>query len=136
MAGRWQTGHAPLTQNAKGLQRHGGRFGDAGEQATGCRLILDQLLQGLVGCQVLRTHRTTGQGNQVEGLRQQVHQHRIGRQASAAGAGEHAPPFDTGHHHFYFGAAQYVDQGHGLQVVGALGKGNQGSKGHQVLSTE
>ncbi|MNZ81068.1 hypothetical protein D3C78_997250 [compost metagenome] len=89
-----------------------------------------------MGCQVLRTHRATGQGNQVEGLRQQVHQHRIGRQASAAGAGEHASPFDAGHHHFHFGAAQYVYQGDGLQVIGTLGEGNQGSKGHQGLSTE
>ncbi|MOA29489.1 hypothetical protein D3C78_1505050 [compost metagenome] len=85
---------------------------------------------------MLCPHSATRQGNQVERLRQQVHQHGIGRQPSAAGASEHAPPFDTGHHHFYFGAAQYVDQGHGLQVIGALGEGNQGSKGHRVLSTE
>ena len=75
MAGRWQAGHAPLTQYAKGLQRQRRSFGDAGEQAPGAGLILDQLLQGLMGGQMLRPDHTAGQDDQVERLRQQIDQH-------------------------------------------------------------
>ena len=83
-----------------------------------------------MGRQVLAAHGAAGQDNQVEGLRQHVHQHRIGGQACAPGARQHAPRLDAGHHHFDIRPTQHVDQGDALQVVDALGKGNQGSKGH------
>jgi hypothetical protein len=105
MAGRGQAGHAPLTQYAKGLQRQRRGLGDAGEQAPGRGLILDQLLQGLMRRQMLRPHVTTGQDDQVERLCQHVHQHRIGRHSGAARAGEHAPSLDAGHNHFNLGTA-------------------------------
>jgi hypothetical protein len=63
-------------------------------------------------------------------LGEQIHQHRIGGQAGAASASKHASRLDAGHHHFNLGTAQYIDQGHGLQIVDALGEGNQSSKGH------
>ncbi|MOA25515.1 hypothetical protein D3C78_1462410 [compost metagenome] len=63
-------------------------------------------------------------------MRQHIDQHAVGGQACATGAGEHASAFNTGGHHFDTGAAQHVDQGHALQIIDALGEGNQGSKGH------
>ena len=136
MTGARQTGHAALTQHARGLQRQRGSFGNAGEQAPGRRLILDQLLQRLMGRQMLRANGTARQDDQVERLREQIHQHRVSRQAGAAGTGQHAPPLDTGDDNFHLGAAQHVNQGDGLQVIDALGEGNQGSKGHVRRSTE
>ncbi|MNG28092.1 hypothetical protein D3C84_1133040 [compost metagenome] len=58
MTGGRQARHPPLTQDAKGLKCQGRGFGDAGEQTTGCRLILDQLLQGLMAGQMLRADGT------------------------------------------------------------------------------
>ncbi|MNT38901.1 hypothetical protein D3C72_1751110 [compost metagenome] len=125
-----EAGHAPLPQYAKGLQSQCRRLGDGGEPAPGGGLVLEQLLQGLMGRQVLGTHGTAGQDNQVERLCQHIHQHCVGGQASTSGTGQHAPCLDAGHHHFDFRPAQHVNQADGLQVVDAFGKGNQGSKGH------
>ncbi|MNL50219.1 hypothetical protein D3C87_1732170 [compost metagenome] len=75
--------------------------------------------------QMLRSHGPTREHDQIERLGQQVHQHRIGGHSGATGTGEHAPPLDAGHHHFDVGTAQHIDQGHCLQVIDALGEGNQ-----------
>ncbi|MNT61513.1 hypothetical protein D3C72_1991650 [compost metagenome] len=86
--------------------------------------------------QVLHPDRTTRQGDQVERLSEQIHQHRIAGQAGTAGAGQHPSALDARHHDFDLSAAQHIDQHNCLQIIGALGEGNQGTKGHGLRSKE
>ncbi len=99
----------------------------AAKKPSGGGLALDQLLQRLMGSQVLGADDAARQDDQVEILHEHVHQHAIGRQARAAGASEHPPPFDARHHGFDLRSTQHIDQGDRLQVVDTLGDGYQGS---------
>ncbi|MNV62311.1 hypothetical protein D3C71_1548530 [compost metagenome] len=67
------------------------------------------------------------QHDQVELLGQHVDQHGVAGEASTAGAGNHAPTFDAGDHHFDLGTAQHVDQGHTFDVFDAIGNGDKGT---------
>ncbi|MCY1432474.1 hypothetical protein D9M71_484740 [compost metagenome] len=123
------TGHAPLTQHPESLQCQG-PFANRGKKLAGFGLLRYPLCQRLVHRHVLPPFLAPRQHDQFERLGKQVHQHAVGGQARATGAGKHAPAFDAGHHHFNFGAAQHVDQGHALQVIHAFSNYDQGSVGH------
>jgi len=94
------------------------------------------LAQWLMGRQVLTTRLSSREHDQIKRLGQQINQHAIGRQTRAASAGQHATPLDTGNHHLDLGAAQHINQGHGLQVIDTFGDRNQGSKGHKRSRTQ
>ncbi|MNG08199.1 hypothetical protein D3C84_915390 [compost metagenome] len=128
------TGHAPLAQYAKGLQRQRGRLGNGSKKTASLGLLCEPLRQRLMGSHVLGGLFTTRQHNQVEWLGQYVDQHTVGGQAHAAGTGQHTAALDTGNDYLYFSASQHVDQNRALQGIHAFGDNDQGSMGHELLS--
>ncbi|MNJ67855.1 hypothetical protein D3C77_640600 [compost metagenome] len=60
------TGHAPLAQYTKGLQRQRRRLGNGGKETAALGLLSYPLRQRLMGSHVLGTLFTTRQRNQLE----------------------------------------------------------------------
>ena len=85
---------------------------------------------------MLCTRHASWQDDQVEVLRQHVHQHGIGGQPGTTGAGDHPALFDTRYQYLDIGAAQHVDQRHAFEIFDTIGDCNQCSLAHLTTPSD